>query len=131
MPSGTETSATKAELFVQAGTIGGAGGAEVPGAGAACVGVEVGGACDTAKVAAGTDPAEGETDTVIATGSLTTPDLLYARTMTVCVPGVAFQFWIRVNVPCPFSVGEGSRSTITPSTSNSTLTTPFGSVDVD
>jgi hypothetical protein len=37
------------------------------------------------------------TEIEMATGSLAAPAALYARTMSVCVPGVAFQVWIKLN----------------------------------
>ncbi len=82
MPSGTLTSSTKAELFVHAGA--------VVGVAVGTVGAAADAIC-VVGVAAGDDAVPGVTETVIAAGSLTTPDLLYARTITVCVPSVAFQ----------------------------------------
>ena len=75
--------------------------------------------------------AAGNTEMLITAGSLIAFETLYARTLIVCVPGVAFHFCTNVKVVWPCGIGGTSERTVVPFTANSTRATPLVSVAVD
>jgi hypothetical protein len=78
---------------------------------------------------AGAPGAAGLTETEMPAGSLGTLAVLYDRTVSVCEPRMAFQFWITVKLV--WGLGGASLRVVTPSTKSSTRLIPTVSSEVD